>query len=57
MPGEIIEPASGRNDHFAAEVLHGYARVPDPDPAVRKLPPDLEKLAEMLVPARGALKK
>jgi hypothetical protein len=49
--------ASGRNDHFAAEVLQGYARPLEQEPAVRKLPPDLEKLAEMLVPARGALKK
>jgi hypothetical protein len=49
---------SGRNDHFATEVLQGYARLPDkPEPDVRRVPPDLEKLAELLVPVRGAFKK
>jgi hypothetical protein len=48
---------AGRNDQYAAEVLHGYARLPDAGPDARKLPPDLERLAEIIVPARGALPK
>jgi hypothetical protein len=49
---------SGRNDHFATEVLQGYAGLPEMAKSdVRRLPPDLEKLAELLVPVRGAFKK